>query len=88
MKRKSAPPPPPLEPEKTKEWSADELTTLKDLIQQYAAVGQIVPTQVMIDALPQKSTHQIVAKHRAEKIRMTINGECKLNHFRMIFYSF
>jgi hypothetical protein len=70
--------------EKTKEWSADELTTLKDLIHQYALTGKVVPTQVLLEALPKKSTHAVVAKHRAEKIRMSICGESKL----MIFFKF
>lgn len=70
--------------EKTKDWFASELETLKNLITTYAKVGQIVPTQVLLESLPQKSTHQVVAKHRAERNRLSLLGEC-MNSFNFFF---
>ncbi len=67
--------------EKTKDWSSEELSILKNLILQYATIGQPVPTPVLQDALPSKSTHSVVAKHRAERLRLNMTGECLFNDF-------
>lgn len=77
--------------EKTKEWTKEELVCLKKLIQQYASLGKNVPTTVLAENFPKKSTQAVVAKCRAERERLKIYGKCKFLFFQKkmnLFFKF